>query len=81
MRYRSGVGWLPIPIVHGMTMGELARMAVGEGWSKRVDLSVVPCRNYTRSTRYVLPLAPSPNLPTQHSIYLYPSMCLFWARS
>lgn len=77
MRYRSGVGWLPIPIVHGMTMGELARMAVGEGWSKRVDLSVVPCRNYTRSTRYVLPLAPSPNLPTQHSIYLYPSMCLF----
>ncbi len=81
MRFRSGVGWLPIPIVHGMTMGELARMAVGEGWSKRVDLSVVPCRNYTRSTRYVLPLAPSPNLPTQHSIYLYPSMCLFWARS
>jgi len=77
MRYRSGVGWLPIPIVHGMTMGELARMAVGEWWSKRVDLSVVPCRNYTRSTRYVLPLAPSPNLPTQHSIYLYPSMCLF----
>ncbi len=77
MRYRSGVGWLPIPIVHGMTMGELARMAVGEGWSKRVDLSVVPCRNYTRSTRYMLPLAPSPNLPTQHSIYLYPSMCLF----
>ena len=69
MRYRSGVGWLPIPIVHGMTMGE--------GWSKRVDLSVVPCRNYTRSTRYMLPLAPSPNLPTQHSIYLYPSMCLF----
>ncbi len=77
MRYRSGVGWLPIPIVHGMTMGELARMAVGEVWSKRVDLSVVTCRNYTRSTRYVLPLAPSPNLPTQHSIYLYPSMCLF----
>lgn len=77
MRFKSGVGWLPIPVVHGMTMGELARMAVGEGWCKRVGLSVVRCRNYDHRTSYVLPVAPSPNLPTQHSIYLYPSMCLF----
>ncbi|MBP3455964.1 MAG: DUF1343 domain-containing protein [Alistipes sp.] len=77
MRFKSGVGWLPIPVVHGMTMGELARMAVGEGWCKRVGLSVVRCRNYDHRTSYVLPVAPSPNLPTQHSIYLYASMCLF----
>lgn len=77
MRFKSGVGWLPIPVVHGMTMGELANMAVGEGWCKRVDLRVVKCRNYDHRTHYVLPIAPSPNLPTQHSIYLYASMCLF----
>ena len=77
MRFKSGVGWLPIPVVHGMTMGELARMAVGEGWCRPVDLTVVGCRNYDHRTHYVLPIAPSPNLPTQHSIYLYPSMCLF----
>ncbi len=77
MRFKSGVGWLPIPVVHGMTMGELARMAVGEGWCKRVGLSVVRCRNYDHRTSYVLPVAPSPNLSTQHAIYLYPSMCLF----
>lgn len=77
MRFKSGVGWLPIPVVHGMTMGELARMAVGEGWCKQVDLTVVCCRNYDHRTHYTLPIAPSPNLPTQHSVYLYPSMCLF----
>lgn len=77
MRFKSGVGWLPIPVVHGMTMGELARMAVGEGWCKKVGLRVVRCRNYDHRTSYVLPVAPSPNLPTQHAIYLYPSMCLF----
>lgn len=77
MKYKSGVGWLPIPVVHGMTMGELACMAVGEGWSKNVELHVVKCRNYDHATHYILPIAPSPNLPTQHSIYLYPSTCLF----
>ncbi len=77
MRFKSGVGWLPIPVVHGMTMGELASMAVGEGWCKRVDLRVIKCRNYDHRTHYVLPIAPSPNLPTQHAIYLYASMCLF----
>ena len=77
MKYKSGVGWLPIPVVHGLTMGEIARMAIGEGWTKKADLEVVRCRNYTHSTHYELPIAPSPNLPTQHSIYLYPSTCLF----
>jgi len=79
MKHKSGVGWLPIPVVHGMTLGELALMINGEGWlpEKRVcDLTVVPCENYTHQTRYNLPIAPSPNLPNNHAIYLYPSTCL-----
>lgn len=77
MKYKSGVGALPIPVVHGLTMGEIALMAQGEGWSKRCDVSVVKCEGYTHQSRYTLPIAPSPNLPTQHAIYLYPSTCLF----
>ncbi|MBO5878840.1 MAG: DUF1343 domain-containing protein [Alistipes sp.] len=77
MKYKSGVGALPIPVVHGLTMGEIAVMAQGEGWSKKCDVQVVRCENYTHQSRYELPIAPSPNLPTQHSIYLYPSTCLF----
>ena len=77
MKYKSGVGWLPIPVVHGLTMGEIAVMAIGEGWAKSAKLSVVKCRNYDHTTHYRLPIAPSPNLTTQHSIYLYPSTCLF----
>lgn len=77
MKYKSGVGALPIPVVHGLTMGEIALMAKGEGWSKDCSLQVVKCENYTHQSRYELPIAPSPNLPTQHSIYLYPSTCLF----
>lgn len=77
MKYKSGVGALPIPVVHGLTMGEIALMAKGEGWSKDCALQVVKCENYTHQSRYTLPIAPSPNLPTQHSIYLYPSTCLF----
>lgn len=77
MKFKSGVGWLPIPVVHGLTMGEIALMAIGEGWAKSADVNVVRCRNYNHQTRYELPIAPSPNLPTQHSIYLYPTTCLF----
>ena len=77
MNYKSGVGALPIPVVHGLTMGEIARMAVGEGWARRCDLTVVPCRNYTHATEYVLPVAPSPNLPTQRAVYLYAALCPF----
>lgn len=80
MKYKSGIGWLPIPVVHGMTMAELALMINGEGWlpkSKECDLTVVKCKNYTHQTLYELPLPPSPNLPNMQSIYLYPSTCLF----
>ena len=80
MTLKSGVGRLPIPTVHGMTLGELAQMANGEKWlkdGKKCDLTVIPCQNYTHQTRYTLPIAPSPNLPNMLSIYLYPSMCYF----
>jgi uncharacterized protein YbbC (DUF1343 family) len=74
------VGRLPIPVVHGMTLGELAKMIIGEGWlgnDRKLKLDVVTCDNYTHSTRYELPVAPSPNLRTMHAIYLYPSTCYF----
>ena len=82
MKYKSGVGWLPIPIVHGMTLGELALMVNGERWlpaSRVCDLTVIPCKNYTHQTKYVLPIPPSPNLPNMKSIYLYPATCYFEA--
>lgn len=83
MKYKSGVGGLPIPVVHGLTLGEMAMMAEGEGWlsegRKLKKLTVIPCKNYTHQTRYVLPVAPSPNLPNMKSIYLYPSLCYFEA--
>lgn len=82
MKYKSGVGWLPIPIVHGMTLGELARMANGEKWltaSRTCDVTVIPCKNYTHQTMYRLPIPPSPNLPNMKAIYLYPSTCFFEA--
>jgi len=80
MSLKSGVGWLPITTVHGMTMGEIALMTNGEGWlkdGKKIKLTVIPCKNYTHQTRYKLPIAPSPNLPNMLSIYLYPSTCYF----
>lgn len=80
MKYKSGVGKLPIPVVHGLTLAELALMVNGEGWldnGAKVPLQVVKCENYTHQTRYVLPIAPSPNLRTMKSIYLYPSICYF----
>lgn len=82
MKYESGVGRLPIPVVHGMTLGELAKMSVGEGWLKdgaTVPLTVIPMKNYTHQTRYQLPIPPSPNLRTMRAIYLYPSICYFEA--
>lgn len=80
MKYKSGVGYLPIPVVHGMTLGELAQMVNGEKWltdGKQVELTVIPCLNYTHQTLYRLPIAPSPNLRNMLSVYLYPSVCLF----
>lgn len=78
--YESFIGIAPIPVVHGLTVGEFGRMAVGEGWlSGRVkpDLEVITMPGYTHSTQYELPIAPSPNIPNQLSIYLYPSLCFF----
>ena len=82
MRYKSAVGWLPLPVVHGMTLGELARMVNGEGWlpeGRTCDITVIPCRNYTHQTPYRLPVPPSPNLPNMKAVYLYASLCYFEA--
>lgn len=84
MAYRSFVGMHPIPIVHGMTVGELAKMINEEGWlgdniytKARCTLEVIPCQNYSHKDSYPLPVNPSPNLPNEQSISLYPSLCLF----
>jgi uncharacterized protein YbbC (DUF1343 family) len=77
---RSGVGLQPIPIVHGMTIGELALMINGEGWLSNkatCDLTIIKLENYTHESEYNLPVPPSPNLNTAQSILLYPSLCLF----
>jgi uncharacterized protein YbbC (DUF1343 family) len=82
MKYKSGVGWLPIPTVHGMTFGELAGMINGEKWLAngiQCDVTVIKCKNYTHASMYTLPVKPSPNLPDMRSIYLYPSTCYFEA--
>ena len=78
--YSSFVGMDPVPVVHGMTVGEYAKMVNGEGWLKngiKCDLIVIKCKNYTHQTLYELPVKPSPNLPNQTSVYLYPSICFF----
>src|SRR5664280_2702727 len=78
--YSSFVGMDPVPVVHGMTVGEYAGMLNGEGWLKngvKCDLVVIKCKNYTHQTLYELPVKPSPNLPNQTSVYLYPSICFF----
>ena len=80
MRLKSGIGMFPIPIAHGMTIAEFAQMINGEGWlpGKMVcKLKIIPVKNYGHDMLYTLPVAPSPNLPTQQSVLLYPSLCLF----
>ena len=80
MKHKSGVGALPIPVVHGMTLGELAGMINGEGWldgGRRCKINVIKCDGYTHSTPYTLPIPPSPNLKDMTAIYLYPSLCYF----
>ena len=77
---RSGIGGQPIPIVHGMTIGEFAQMINGEGWltgGVKCKLSIIKVANYTHNSTYTLPVSPSPNLNTQQSVLLYPSLCLF----
>ena len=76
----SFVGMHPIPIVHGLTVGELAKMINGEGWlagGLKANLTVVPVQGYDHTQTYELPVPPSPNLPTANAIALYPSLALF----
>jgi uncharacterized protein YbbC (DUF1343 family) len=80
MKLKSGIGQFPIPITHGMTIGELAQLYNGEGWLEnkaKCQVTIIPIANYTHELEYVLPVAPSPNLNTPQSILLYPSLCLF----
>ncbi|WP_275316635.1 DUF1343 domain-containing protein [Tenacibaculum bernardetii] len=79
-KHKSFVGMHPVPVVYGMTIGEYGQMINGEKWLKdgiQCDLTVVPLNNYTHNTEYSLPIKPSPNLPNDKSINLYPSLCFF----
>lgn len=78
--FSSFVGLHEIPVVHAMTVGEYAQMVNGERWLKdgvKCELKVIEMENYNRTLVYELPIAPSPNLPNQKAIYLYPSLCYF----
>ena len=77
-KFKSFVGMHPIPIVHGMTIGEYAKMITGEKWiAENCDLTVIEMKNYTHDMNYNLPIKPSPNLPNARAVNLYPSLCLF----
>lgn len=78
--YASFVGMHPVPVVHGMTVGEYATMINSEGWLRggiKCDLTIIECTGYDHNTYYELPVRPSPNLPNQTAVYLYPSICFF----
>lgn len=80
LQFKSFVGMQPIPILHGMTMGEYAQMLIGEKWlntTEPIDMVIIPMKNYTHATRYALPISPSPNLKNMAAIYLYTSTCFF----
>lgn len=82
LKYRSFVGALPIPVLHGTTVGELALMINGEGWltnSQKSNLMVIPLKGWKHGDAYSLPIKPSPNLPNDQSIRLYASLCFFEA--
>jgi len=77
---QSFVGMHPIPIVHGLTVGELAQMINGEGWLEKglkCDVEIIPVQHWTHQDFYSLPVKPSPNLPNDQAVKLYPSLCLF----
>lgn len=80
MKLKSGIGKYPVPITHGMTIGEFAKMINGEGWlpnKMQCQLQIIAVKNYSHGQYYTLPVSPSPNLNTQQSVLLYPSLCLF----
>lgn len=79
-KYISFIGLHAVPVVYGMTIGEYAMMVNGECWLEngiKADLTVIKCSNYTHSSIFQLPVAPSPNLPNMTAVYLYPSLCFF----
>ena len=79
-KFKSGIGVQPIPIAHGLTVGEYAQMLNGEGWLKdkvKCKITIIKNANYNHNMEYTLPVKPSPNLNTQQAILLYPSTCLF----
>lgn len=79
-KHKSFVGMHPVPVVHGLTMGEYARMINGEKWLKngvQSDLEVIKLTNYDHATSFSIPVKPSPNLPNDQAINLYPSLCFF----
>lgn len=79
-KFKSFVGMHPVPLVHGMTIGEYAQLVNGEGWlanKVKCKISIVKVKNYDHNYAYKLPIKPSPNLPNMSSVYLYPSLCLF----
>ena len=80
MKYKSGIGMFPIPMSHGLTVGEFAKMANGEGWltnKVKCNIKIIPVANYNHDMAYTLPVAPSPNLNTHQAVMLYPSTCMF----
>ena len=80
MKYKSGIGMFPIPMSHGLTIAEFAQMVNGEGWltnKVKCTIKIIPVANYDHEMPYTLPVKPSPNLNTQQSIMLYPSICMF----
>jgi uncharacterized protein YbbC (DUF1343 family) len=80
MKYKSGIGMFPLPMSHGLTVGEFAQMANGEGWLTdkiKCKIKIIPVANYNHDMPYTLPVKPSPNLNTQQAILLYPSTCMF----
>jgi uncharacterized protein YbbC (DUF1343 family) len=80
MKHKSGIGQFPIPFTHGMTIGEFAKMINGEGWlpgKKQCRIRIIPVKNYAHNMDYTLPVFPSPNLNSQQSVLLYPSICMF----
>ena len=80
MKYQSGIGRFPLPMSHGLTVGEFAQMANGQGWlagGAKCKITIIPVANYNHEMEYELPVAPSPNLNTPQSILLYPSTCMF----
>ena len=82
MKHKSGIGMFPLPMSHGLTVAEFAKMANGEGWltnKVQCKLKIIPVANYKHSMYYTLPVKPSPNLNTQQAIMLYPSTCMFEA--